>query len=129
VVSYSPLHAVPSREQALHALYEAAELEHCLMCTYLYAAFSLKTSVEEGVTGEQLAAITRWKQSILQVAIEEMGHLMSVWNSTARGTSQFSARPGISAGRRGGETGAVQPVDAAAFHLSGASGRLGRTRW
>jgi CDGSH-type Zn-finger protein/uncharacterized Fe-S cluster protein YjdI len=82
VVSYSPLHAVPSREQALHALYEAAELEHCLMCTYLYAAFSLKTSVEEGVTGEQLAAITRWKQSILQVAIEEMGHLMSVWNIT-----------------------------------------------
>jgi CDGSH-type Zn-finger protein/uncharacterized Fe-S cluster protein YjdI len=82
VVSYSPLHAVPSREQALHALYEAAELEHCLMCTYLYAAFSLKSSVEEGVTAEQLEAITRWRQSILQVATEEMGHLMSVWNIT-----------------------------------------------
>ncbi|GLQ90199.1 ferritin-like domain-containing protein [Dyella flagellata] len=82
MVSYSSLHTVPSREQALHALYEAAELEHCLMCTYLYAAFSLKSSVEEGVTAQQLEAITRWKHSILQVAIEEMGHLMSVWNIT-----------------------------------------------
>jgi len=33
---------VITRELALHALYEAAELEHNLMCTYLYAAFSLK---------------------------------------------------------------------------------------
>ena len=83
MVSYTPMHSVPSREQALHALYEAAELEHCLMCTYLYAAFSLKTSVDEGVTPAQLEAITRWKRSMLQVAIEEMGHLMSVWNITA----------------------------------------------
>lgn len=82
MVSYTPMHSVPSREQALHALYEAAELEHCLMCTYLYATFSLKTSVEEGVTAQQLEAITRWKRSMLQVAIEEMGHLMSVWNIT-----------------------------------------------
>lgn len=82
MVSYTPAHSVPSREQALHALYEAAELEHCLMCTYLYATFSLKTSVEEGVTAQQLEAITRWKRSMLQVAIEEMGHLMSVWNIT-----------------------------------------------
>jgi hypothetical protein len=32
-----------SREALIHALYEAAELEHNLMCTYLYAAFSLKS--------------------------------------------------------------------------------------
>nr|WP_255682779.1 ferritin-like domain-containing protein [Dyella sp. 2HG41-7] len=101
VVRYSPNHPVPSREQALHALYEAAELEHCLMCTYLYAAFSLKSSVEEGVTAEQLEAITRWKRSILQVAIEEMGHLMSVWNITVAlggaprvGRSNFPLDPG-----------------------------------
>ena len=37
-----------SRETILHALYEAAELEHNLMCTYLYAAFSLKDSEAEG---------------------------------------------------------------------------------
>ena len=29
-----------SRESLVHQLYEAAELEHNLMCTYLYAAFS-----------------------------------------------------------------------------------------
>jgi hypothetical protein len=26
-----------TREQILHSLYEAAELEHTLLCTYLYA--------------------------------------------------------------------------------------------
>ncbi|HUB90820.1 MAG TPA: ferritin-like domain-containing protein [Dyella sp.] len=101
MVSYSPSHTALSREQALHALYEAAELEHCLMCTYLYAAFSLKSAVEEGVTAGQLEAIKRWKHSILQVAIEEMGHLMSVWNITVAlggaprvGRSNFPLDPG-----------------------------------
>ena len=39
-----------SREALVHHLYEAAELEHNLMCTYLYAAFSLKNGVEEGLS-------------------------------------------------------------------------------
>lgn len=34
----SPSTAAPSREQLLHSLYEAAELEHNLMCTHLHAA-------------------------------------------------------------------------------------------
>jgi len=37
------------REVLLHALYEAAELEHNLMCTYLYAAASLKDGEREGL--------------------------------------------------------------------------------
>jgi hypothetical protein len=101
VVSFSPLHSTPSREQALHALYEAAELEHCLMCTYLYAAFSLKSSIDEGLTAEQLVAVTRWRSLILQVATEEMGHLMAVWNITVSlggaprvGRSNFPLDPG-----------------------------------
>jgi hypothetical protein len=36
--------APPSREQLLYWLHEAAEIEHQLMCCYLYAAFSLKRS-------------------------------------------------------------------------------------
>jgi len=36
-----------SREQLLNALAEAAEIEHHLMCCYLYAAFSLKQGLEE----------------------------------------------------------------------------------
>jgi CDGSH-type Zn-finger protein/uncharacterized Fe-S cluster protein YjdI len=75
--------AAPTREQLLHWLYEAAELEHCLMCTYLYAAFSLKIDESDGLKAEQLEAVRRWRQIILRVAVEEMGHLLAVWNITA----------------------------------------------
>jgi CDGSH-type Zn-finger protein/uncharacterized Fe-S cluster protein YjdI len=71
---------VPSREQLLFHLYEAAELEHNLMCTYLYAAFSLKSGEADGLSGVEAAAVSRWRSSILQIAIEEMGHLTAVWN-------------------------------------------------
>ena len=72
----------PSREQLIHSLYEAAELEHNLMCTYLYAAFSLK-SADEGLSEIEADAVGRWRRQIIQVAIEEMGHLAAVWNITA----------------------------------------------
>ncbi len=75
--------AVPSREQLLFLIYEAAELEHSLMCTYLYAAFSLKSAGEDGLTPEQAEATARWRRVILDVAIDEMGHLAAVWNITA----------------------------------------------
>src|ERR1043165_8176591 len=73
----------PSREALIHQLYEAAELEHNLMCTYLYAAFSLKSGVDEGLSPAEADATARWRRTILQVAIEEMGHLTAVWNITA----------------------------------------------
>ena len=73
----------PTREQLIHSLYEAAELEHDLMCTYLYAAFSLKEGEAEGLSGDEAAAVARWKRTILDVAIDEMGHLVAVWNITA----------------------------------------------
>src|ERR1700754_4332440 len=72
----------PSREQLIHALYEAAELEHNLMCTYLYAAFSLK-SEGEGLSEKEQDAVNRWRRSIINVAVEEMGHLAAVWNITS----------------------------------------------
>jgi CDGSH-type Zn-finger protein/uncharacterized Fe-S cluster protein YjdI len=75
--------AVPSREQLLHSLYEAAELEHNLMCTYLYAAFSLKQGEAEGLSAAEAEATERWRREITAVAIEEMGHLVAVWNITA----------------------------------------------
>jgi len=95
------LDVTPSREQLLHALCEAAELEHCLMCTYLYAAFSLKTGADEGLTPAQLEAVKRWRQTILEIAIEEMGHLIAVWNIMSAlggaprvGRSNFPLDPG-----------------------------------
>jgi|APAra7269096661_1048516.scaffolds.fasta_scaffold00076_107 CDGSH-type Zn-finger protein/uncharacterized Fe-S cluster protein YjdI len=72
-----------SREKIMHALYEAAEVEHCLMCTYLYAAFSLRDGEGEGLTAEEAEAVARWRRDILGVAIDEMSHLVAVWNITA----------------------------------------------
>ena len=72
-----------SREGLIHALYEAAELEHNLMCTYLYAAFSLKTDEADGLSKDEVAAVARWRRVILDVAVDEMGHLVAVWNITA----------------------------------------------
>jgi len=95
------LEGVPSRELLIHALAEAAELEHCLMCTYLYAAFSLKSGADEGLSGAQRDAVLRWRRTILEIAIEEMGHLIAVWNITSAlggapriGRSNFPLDPG-----------------------------------
>lgn len=82
--------AQPTREQLIHRLYEAAELEHNLMCTYLYAAFGLKDA-QDGLSADEAAATTRWRRVILDVAVEEMGHLCAVWNITSAlgGTPRF----------------------------------------
>ena len=71
---------VGSREQLLHLLAEAAEIEHTLMCSYLYAAFSLKRAGEQAVSDVQAEALERWRKAILDVAVEEMGHLVMVAN-------------------------------------------------
>jgi len=73
----------PSREQLVHLLYEAAELEHTLMCTYLYAAFSLRSGEAEGLSQREAVAVAGWRRVIMNVAIEEMSHLAAVWNITA----------------------------------------------
>ncbi|MBV8496371.1 MAG: hypothetical protein JO361_06280, partial [Gammaproteobacteria bacterium] len=89
------------REILVSALYEASELEHNLMCTYLYAAFSLKDGEGEGLGAEEAAAVRRWRQVLLGVAVEEMGHLAAVWNITAAlggspriGRTNFPLDPG-----------------------------------
>jgi CDGSH-type Zn-finger protein/uncharacterized Fe-S cluster protein YjdI len=68
------------REQLIGMLCEAAEIEHCLMCTYMYAAFSLKQSTAEDVTAEELAAIQRWRLEIIRIGTDEMLHLALVNN-------------------------------------------------
>lgn len=61
-------------------LAEAAEIEHCLMCTYLYAAFSLKQSVDEDLLAHEFSAVKRWRAEIIAIATEEMLHLALVNN-------------------------------------------------
>ena len=83
--------SLTTREGLLHALYEAAELEHNLMCTYLYAAFSLRAGEDEGLRPEEAGAVRRWRRMLLDIAIEEMAHLVAVWNITSAlgGTPRF----------------------------------------
>ena len=92
----------PSREQLVHRLYEAAELEHDLMCTYLYAAFSLRDGEGEGLSAAEAQAVARWRRTIIEVAVDEMGHLAAVWNITAAlgaaprfGRGNFPLDPGM----------------------------------
>jgi CDGSH-type Zn-finger protein/uncharacterized Fe-S cluster protein YjdI len=85
---------VESREILLGMLAEAAEIEHNLMCCYLYAAFSMKDSADEDLSDDELAAVRQWRRTIMQVAIEEMGHLTMVSNiMSAIGGAPHFGRP------------------------------------
>ena len=89
------------REILVNSLYEAAELEHNLMCTYLYAAASLRDGEAEGLSATEAPVVGSWRQVLLSVAIEEMGHLAAVWNITSAlgaspriGRTNFPLDPG-----------------------------------
>lgn len=71
---------IDSREHLIHVLTEAAEVEHNLLCSYLYAAFSLKRAGEPGLSTAQGEAVERWRKLVLSVALEEMAHLATVNN-------------------------------------------------
>src|ERR1700745_3346627 len=70
---------IEHREALIYMLCEAAELEHGIMCQYLYAAFSLKQE-GDGLAGDQLAAVQGWRSRIAHVATQEMLHLALVHN-------------------------------------------------
>src|SRR5215831_322883 len=74
---------IEHREALIYMLCEAAEVEHGIMCQYLFAASSLKQSRDEGLTAEELDAVLRWRQVISHVATEEMLHLALVQNLLA----------------------------------------------
>ena len=71
---------IEHREALIYMLCEAAELEHGIMCQYLFAAFSLKQSASEGLTAGELEVVTRWRKQISHVATQEMLHLALVNN-------------------------------------------------
>jgi Ferritin-like len=85
---------VERRKELTYLLCQGAELEHGLMCQYLYAGFSLKDSPGPGLTVGQLAAVERWRQVIFAVAAEEMLHWAMVQNLlTAVGSAPYVSRP------------------------------------
>src|SRR6476620_6539243 len=71
---------IEHREALIYMLYEAAELEHGIMCQHLFAAFSLKQREDEGLSAGELKAVTRWRKAIADVATDEMLHLALVQN-------------------------------------------------
>jgi CDGSH-type Zn-finger protein/uncharacterized Fe-S cluster protein YjdI len=88
-----PVIVVEHRAMLGYLLTEAAEIEHGLMCCYLYAAFSLKDATD-GLSPEQDAAIGRIRQSILSIARDEMTHLALVNNLlNALGYGPYWGRP------------------------------------
>jgi len=74
---------VQDREELIYLLCEAAEFEHTVMCSYLYAQWTMKRDPGEDVTPDELAAIERWRRALTQVALEEMLHLSLVNNLLA----------------------------------------------
>jgi hypothetical protein len=82
------------REALIYTLGKAAELEHLVMLQYLFAAFSLKQSTDEGLTPDALAAVKRWRKTLLEIGEQEMLHLALVQNLlTAVGAAPRLARP------------------------------------
>jgi hypothetical protein len=89
-----PRVVVAHREHLWWLLAEAAQLEHMIMCQYLYAEFSLKDGTGEGLTGEQAEAVDRWRKTLRGIAVEEMLHLALVANLMAAiGAAPYVGRP------------------------------------
>jgi Ferritin-like len=93
-VAVEPPLRVERREELVWLLAQASELEHGLMCEYLFAQFTLKRSAEEGLTVGQLAKVTAWEQVIVEVTKQEMLHLALTTNLlTAIGAAPHLHRP------------------------------------
>ncbi|MEO8286283.1 MAG: ferritin-like protein [Chloroflexota bacterium] len=75
-----PTHDPPlaPRDEVIFLLHTGAEIEHALLVQYLYAAYSLKPPRE--VPPEHAAKVRAWKKTMLDIAREEMGHLITVQN-------------------------------------------------
>jgi hypothetical protein len=91
---HGPGAGLEHREALIYTLGKAAELEHLVMLQYLFAAFSLKQKVSEGLTDEQKTAVDRWRRTLLEISAQEMLHLALVQNLlTAVGAGPRLARP------------------------------------
>ncbi len=93
-VMAEPELVVESREHLWYLLTEAAQLEHMIMCQYLYAAFSLKLDADEGLTDAQATAVSGWRITLHDIAVDEMLHLALVANLMAAiGAAPTVGRP------------------------------------
>jgi Ferritin-like len=64
-------------------LHGAAEIEHSLLVQYLYAAYSLETNpdrLDRDAPSDAINLIRMWRDSIVTIAVQEMGHLLTIQN-------------------------------------------------
>jgi Ferritin-like len=89
-----PRIVVAHREHLWWLLAEAAQLEHMIMCQYLFAEFSLKDGTADGLSQQQAEAVDRWRKVLHEIAVQEMLHLALVANlMSAIGAAPTFGRP------------------------------------
>ena len=85
---------IDTREELVYLLGEASELEHGLLCEYLYAQFSLKRGLDEGISQPELDRIQAWEKTLVDIIKQEMLHLALATNIlTAVGAAPHFERP------------------------------------
>jgi len=124
---------VEHREQLWGLLVEAAQIEHMIMCQYLYATFSLKTDPDEGLTAEQADAVARWQETLTGIAVAELFNLgyevllqvlTRFFTHTDETDEQLDA---LVQGAFGLMTGVLKPLGTALTRLPMGPGNPGRT--
>jgi hypothetical protein len=89
-----PKVTVANREDLWWLLAEASQLEHMIMCQYLFAEWTLRDGTDEGLTTGQAEAVERWRKLLRGIAVEEMLHLALVGNVMASiGAAPTFGRP------------------------------------
>jgi hypothetical protein len=85
---------IEHREALIYTLCKAAELEHLIICQYLFAAASLKKDASEGLAEEVVPTVRGWAKTLYRIAEQEMLHLALVQNLlTAIGAGPHFSRP------------------------------------
>lgn len=85
---------IEHREALMYTLAKASELEHLIICQYLYAAFSLKRDESEGLSPVLVRLVGGWRHQLMEIAEQEMLHLALVQNLLAAiGGGPHFARP------------------------------------
>ena len=103
---------VANREHLWWLLAEAAQLEHMIMCQYLFAEFSLKSGDE--LSADQADVVDGWRKTLRGIAVEEMLHLALVANlMSAIGAAPSFGRPNFP--RRSGYFPAAVQLDLLPF--------------
>ena len=88
-----PLH-IDDRASLIYTLCKAAELEHLIICQYLFAAWSLKKEASEGLAESALPMVRGWAKTLFSIAEQEMLHLALVQNLlTSVGAGPHFSRP------------------------------------